>query len=35
MRLHLIESDHRVFQAAECGFASLMLHVGLSGSPWV
>ena len=29
MRLHLIESDHRVFQAAECGFASLMLHVGL------
>jgi len=29
MRLHLIESDHRVFQGAECAFASLMLHTGL------
>jgi TonB family protein len=29
MRLHLIESDHRVFQTAECTFASLALHAGL------
>jgi TonB family protein len=29
MRLHLIESDHRTFQAAECAFASLVLHTGL------
>lgn len=29
MRLHLIESDHSVFQPAECAFASLVLHVGL------
>jgi TonB family protein len=30
MRLHLIESDHRAFQPAECAFASLVLHVGLA-----
>jgi TonB family protein len=29
MRLHLIESDHGAFQAAECAFASLMLHTAL------
>jgi TonB family protein len=29
MRLTLIESDHRLFQTAECAFASLMLHAGL------
>jgi TonB family protein len=29
MRLHLIESDHRVAQAAECTVASFVLHAGL------
>ena len=29
MRLHLIESDHRVAQAAECTFASFVLHAAL------
>jgi len=29
MRLHLIESDQRFFQTAECAFASLVLHAGL------
>jgi TonB family protein len=29
MRLHLIESDHQSVQAAECAFASLVLHASL------
>jgi TonB family protein len=29
MRLTLIESDHNLFQTAECAFASVMLHAGL------
>jgi TonB family protein len=29
MRLTLIESDHRLFQTAECAFASVILHAGL------
>jgi TonB family protein len=29
MRLHLIESDQRFFQAAECACASLLLHASL------
>ena len=29
MRLHLIESDQRLVQTAECAFASFVLHAGL------
>ena len=29
MRLHLIESDQRALQTAECAFASLVLHTSL------
>jgi len=29
MRLHLIESDQRSFQTAECAFASLLFHASL------
>jgi TonB family protein len=29
MRLHLIESDQKLSQTAECAFASLVLHAGL------
>jgi TonB family protein len=29
MRLTLIESDHKLFQTAECAFASVMLHAAL------